>query len=75
MGAYAAAKAGLEQVVNVLQKENPKVNLTLVKHGAVATRFWENAPFRMPSNTKSPEAVAQAILEWNQAGKRGILAL
>jgi NAD(P)-dependent dehydrogenase (short-subunit alcohol dehydrogenase family) len=37
MGAYAVAKAGMEQLVNVLQKEHRKVNFTLVKPGAVAT--------------------------------------
>jgi 3-oxoacyl-[acyl-carrier protein] reductase len=75
MGAYAVAKAGLEPLVNVLQKENRKVNFTLVKPGAVATDFWENAPFKMSADAKSPDVVAQAILDQYQNGRRGILAL
>lgn len=75
MGAYAVAKAGLEPMVNVLQKENRKINFTLVKPGAVATDFWENAPFRMPADAKSPDVVAQAIVSQFEKGQRGILAL
>jgi len=75
MGAYAVAKAGLEPLVNVLQKENRKVNFTLVKPGAVATDFWNNAPFRMPADAKSPVIVAQAIVTRFENGQRGILAL
>lgn len=75
MGAYAAAKAGLETLVSVLQKEQRKLNITLVKPGAVATPFWENAPFKMPADAKSPQVVAQALLDQHRAGGRGILAL
>lgn len=75
MGAYAVAKAGLEPLVNVLQKENRKVNFTLVKPGAVATDFWQNVPFKMPADAKSPDIVAQAIINQYQQGARGILAL
>jgi NAD(P)-dependent dehydrogenase (short-subunit alcohol dehydrogenase family) len=75
MGAYAVAKAGLEPLVSVLQKENRKVNFTLVKPGAVATDFWKNAPFRMPADAKSPEIVAQAIVAQYENSQRGVLAL
>ncbi len=75
MGAYAAAKAGLEAVVSVMQKEHRKLNFTLVKPGAVATPFWENAPFKMPGDAKSPEVVARAILDRTRSGERGTLAL
>lgn len=75
MGAYAVAKAGLEPMISVLQKENRKVNFTLVKPGAVATDFWHNAPFRMPADAKSPDLVAQAIVTQFKNGQRGILAL
>jgi NAD(P)-dependent dehydrogenase (short-subunit alcohol dehydrogenase family) len=75
MGAYAVAKAGLETLVDVLQKEQRKVNFTLVKPGAVDTPFWQNAPFKMPGNAKSPEAVAEAIVAQYQQGARGVLAL
>ena len=75
MGAYAVAKAGLEPMVSVLQKENRKINFTLVKPGAVATDFWNNVPFRMPADAKSPDIVAQAIITQFEKGQRGILAL
>jgi NAD(P)-dependent dehydrogenase (short-subunit alcohol dehydrogenase family) len=75
MGAYAVAKAGLVPLINVLQKENRKVNFTLVKPGAVATDFWDNVPFRMPTDAKSPDVVAQAIITQFENGQRGILAL
>jgi len=75
MGSYAVAKAGLEPMISVLQKENRKVNFTLVKPGAVATDFWKNAPFRMPTNAKSPDIVAQVIVTQYENRQRGILAL
>jgi NAD(P)-dependent dehydrogenase (short-subunit alcohol dehydrogenase family) len=75
MGAYAVAKAGLEPMVKVLQKENRKMNFTLVKPGAVATNFWKNVPFRMPADAKSPDIVAQAIVAQYENRRRGILAL
>ena len=75
MGAYAVAKAALEPMVSVLQKENRKVNFTLVKPGAVATDFWNNAPFKMPADAKSPDIVAQAIITQYENERRGTLAL
>lgn len=75
MGAYAAAKAGLETLVEVLQKENRKVNFTLVKPGAVDTAFWENVPFKMPADVKTPERIAEAILEQYEQAERGVLDL
>jgi NAD(P)-dependent dehydrogenase (short-subunit alcohol dehydrogenase family) len=75
MGAYAVAKAGLEPLVSVLQKENRKINFTLVKPGAVATDFWQDAPFKMPADAKSPDIVAQAIFDQYEQGARGFLAL
>ncbi|MEM7332666.1 MAG: SDR family NAD(P)-dependent oxidoreductase [Chloroflexota bacterium] len=75
MGAYAVAKAGLETLVAVLQKEHRKLNLALVKPGAVDTPFWENAPFKLPKNAKAPEAVANAIFDHYQNSGKGVLAL
>ncbi len=75
MGAYAAAKAGLEPLVEIVQKENRKINFTLVKPGAVDTRFWENAPFKMPAGAKPAQMVARAIVTQFENGQRGILAL
>jgi NAD(P)-dependent dehydrogenase (short-subunit alcohol dehydrogenase family) len=75
MGAYAAAKAGLEPLVAVLRKENRKMRFTIVRPGAVDTPLWENAPFRKPGNTKDPHMVARAILQHHQSGAAGDLDL
>jgi NAD(P)-dependent dehydrogenase (short-subunit alcohol dehydrogenase family) len=75
MGAYAAAKAGLEPLVAVLRKENRTMRFTIVRPGAVDTAFWDNAPFRKPGNAKSPGAVSQAILDHHLTGDGGDLNL
>ncbi|GAB4413788.1 MAG: SDR family oxidoreductase [Anaerolineae bacterium] len=68
MGAYAAAKAGLETLVTVLRKENRRQRFAVVRPGAVNTALWQNAPFRLPADAKPPEAVAQAILAHYHSG-------
>jgi 3-oxoacyl-[acyl-carrier protein] reductase len=75
MGAYAAAKAGLEVLVKVLARENRKLRFTLLRPGAVDTPFWENAPFRLPKNAKPPEEVVDAIVSHYQQGHSGALDL
>jgi NAD(P)-dependent dehydrogenase (short-subunit alcohol dehydrogenase family) len=60
MGAYAAAKAGLETMVSVLRKENRKHKFNVVRLGAVDTLFWDKAPFKKPNDAKSPQAIAQS---------------
>jgi NAD(P)-dependent dehydrogenase (short-subunit alcohol dehydrogenase family) len=73
MGAYAAAKAGLEPLVKVMQKENRKLKFTLVHPGPVDTPFWQNVPFSLPKNARPPEAIAEAILARYHAGESGTL--
>lgn len=63
LGAYATAKAGIEIFAQVLAKEQPRWKITVVRPGAVATRFWERVPFRMPPKALQPEDVALRILE------------
>jgi NAD(P)-dependent dehydrogenase (short-subunit alcohol dehydrogenase family) len=75
MGAYAAAKAALEAFVKVLAKENRRHKFTLVRPGAVDTAFWESAPFKLPSNAKSPTEVANAMLARFHEDKSGDLNL
>ena len=75
MGAYAVAKAGLETLVDILQKENRHHHFSIVRPGAVNTSFWQNAPFRMPQDAKDPEFVATAILNHYAQGQRGSLNL
>lgn len=75
LGAYAAAKAGLEAFVDALSKEERKRRVTLVRPVAVNTEFWEKVPFRMPADALSPELVAQRVLEAYHQGHKGHLDL
>ncbi|GAB4510029.1 MAG: SDR family NAD(P)-dependent oxidoreductase [Anaerolineae bacterium] len=75
MGAYTTAKAGLEALVTILQKENRKLKMTLVRPPAVNTAFWNNVPFKMPENAMQPEAVARAMLDHYQSGSGNALNL
>ena len=75
LGAYAAAKAGLEAFVDALGKEERKRRVTLVRPAAVDTEFWEKVPFRMPADALSPEVVAQRVLEAHYQGHKGRLEL
>lgn len=74
LGAYAAAKAGLEAYTTVLAKEQRVKRITLVRVGAVDTPFWEKVPFKPPKQgTLPPEQVAAAILEAHKTGHKGAL--
>ncbi len=75
MASYAVAKAGLETMVSVLRKENRRHRFSVVRPGAVDTPFWASAPFKKPSDAKSPEAVAAAILAHYRAGTNDDLNL
>ncbi len=73
LSAYATAKAGLEVFAQVLAKENPRWRVTVVRPAAVATRFWERVPFRLPPNALNPEIVALRILEAYYNEQKGTL--
>jgi NAD(P)-dependent dehydrogenase (short-subunit alcohol dehydrogenase family) len=73
LSAYATAKAGLETFAQVLAKEQPRWKITVVRPGAVATRFWERVPFRMPPKALQPEDVALRILEAYYNEQKGTL--
>lgn len=75
LSAYATAKGGLEVFAQVLAKEQPRWKITVVRPGAVATRFWERVPFRMPPKTLQPDDVALRILEAYYSEQRGNLDL
>lgn len=75
MGAYTSAKAGLERMVTILQKENRKIKITLVRPPAVDTPFWENVPFKLPDGALKPAQVAQAIVQYYEADGSGELSL
>ncbi|MCS6920012.1 MAG: SDR family NAD(P)-dependent oxidoreductase, partial [Fimbriimonadales bacterium] len=73
LSAYATAKAGLEVFAQVVAKEQPRWKVTVVRPGAVATRFWERVPFRMPPKALQPEEVALRILEAYYNEQKGTL--
>jgi 3-oxoacyl-[acyl-carrier protein] reductase len=75
MGAYTAAKAALEPLMQVLQKENRKLKFTLIRSPAVDTPFWQNAPFKLPQTALQPRTVAEAILRQYQTETTGHLDL
>ncbi|BCW96435.1 MAG: hypothetical protein KatS3mg018_1917 [Fimbriimonadales bacterium] len=73
LSAYATAKAGLEVFAQALAKEQPRWKITVVRPGAVATRFWERVPFRMPPKALQPEDVALRVLEAYYNEQKGAL--
>lgn len=75
LGAYAAAKAGLEAFAEALRKEERKRRVIVVRPGAVNTAFWRKVPFKMPGTALSPEAVADQVLAALDAGLQGPLDL
>jgi len=75
LSAYAAAKAGLEDFVIALSKEQRKKRFTVVRPGAVDTPLWEKVTLKLPSGAASPKKVAIKILEAYQNGHDGKLDL
>ena len=73
--AYAAAKAGLEAFAEAFAKENRKKKITVVRPGAVATKFWDHVPLKLPADAVSPQKVAASILEAYHKGQTGHLNL
>ncbi len=75
MGAYIAAKAAIEPLLAIFQKENRKQRFTLVRLPAVDTDFWENAPFKKPQGILTPQHVADLIHAYHISGQNGILEI
>ena len=61
MSAYTSAKSALASYGTILQKEQRKLKVTLVRLPAVNTPFWQNVPFNMPDYALSPKLVAENI--------------
>lgn len=75
LGAYAAAKAGLEAFAETLRKEERKRRVIIVRPAAVTTGFWQKVPFKMPGSALAPDALALKVLEAVNAGRQGIVDL
>jgi 3-oxoacyl-[acyl-carrier protein] reductase len=73
LGAYAAAKAGLEAFAEALGKEERKRRITVVRPSAVDTPLWEKVPLRLPANALKPEVLARQIIEAHEQGHKGTL--
>lgn len=72
MGAYVAAKAGLESLAEVVSKESRR-KVTVVRPAAVKTPLWEKTPFKLPPNHLDPADVAMRVLQAYQEGTQGKL--
>lgn len=73
LGAYAAAKAGLEAFADALAKEERRKRVTVVRPGAVETPLWDKTPLRLPKDALSPQTVAAHILQAHREGHKGVL--
>lgn len=73
LGAYAAAKAGLEAFAEALRKEERGKKVTLLRPGAVATPFWEKVPLRLPKDAMSADLLAQKIIAAYETQQQGVL--
>ena len=75
LSAYAAAKAGLDAFAEALKKEQRHKKVSVIRPGAVATKFWDKVPLKMPSDAMSPEKLAAKIWEAYESGHKGQLDL
>jgi 3-oxoacyl-[acyl-carrier protein] reductase len=79
LGAYAAAKAGLEAFAEALQKEERTWRVTVVRPGAVDTPLWTKMPVRLPRTAITPDELATRLLALHAdvvaGGKKGIVDL
>jgi 3-hydroxy acid dehydrogenase/malonic semialdehyde reductase len=75
LSAYAAAKAGLDAFAETVKKEERRKKVTVVRPGAVATKFWDNVPMKMPKDAMAPEKLASKIWEAYETGHKGQLDL
>jgi NAD(P)-dependent dehydrogenase (short-subunit alcohol dehydrogenase family) len=75
LGAYAAAKAGLEAFADTLRKEERRRKVTVVRPAAVATPLWEKVPMRLPAHAMTAKDLAERIIEAYRDGHKGTLDL
>ncbi len=73
LSAYAAAKAGLEALGDVLRKEQRGRRVTVVRLKAVDTTLWDKVPFSLPRGAVQPHELAERILAAHEEGHDGVL--
>lgn len=71
LGAYAAAKAGLEALAESVRKEQRRRTVTVIRPGAVDTPLWDKVPLRVPRDAMAPSELAQKIYESYQSNLAG----
>lgn len=74
LAAYAAAKAGLEAMAEVVRKETRR-KVCVLRPAAVDTDFWTKVPFKLPAHHTQPEEVALRLLQAYQNGETGTVDL
>lgn len=72
LGAYAASKAGLEALAEVIRKETRR-RVCVVRPQAVDTAFWQKVPFRLPPRALTPAQLAEAVFKAWLEGREGLL--
>lgn len=75
LGAYAAAKAGLEAFTEVLGKERRKQRVLNIRPSAVDTPLWEKVPMRLPKEAANAAVIAGQILDAFDQERTGTLDL
>ncbi len=73
LSAYAAAKAGLEALGDVLRKEERGRRVTVVRPKAVDTGLWDKVPFSLPRGALEPDELAERVLAAYEGGHDGVL--
>ncbi len=72
LSAYAAAKAGVEALAEVVRKES-RCKVCVVRPAAVDTPLWKKAPFKLPPHHLKPAELAVRIYQAYQDGAQGSL--
>ena len=67
LSAYAAAKAGVEALGEVLRKELRRP-VVIIRPGAVDTPLWAKVPFRLPAHSLKSTELAERLYEAYQGG-------
>jgi NAD(P)-dependent dehydrogenase (short-subunit alcohol dehydrogenase family) len=74
LSAYAAAKAGVEALAEVVRKESRR-KVCVVRPAAVDTPLWKKAPFKLPPSHLTSANLAVRIFQAYRDGTQGVIDL